>query len=329
MSELFGQQVIAVIWDFDKTLTYGYMQEPLFRRFGVDGNRFWSEVNGLAPFYLKQGLTRVSTDTLYLDHILQYVRNGTFAGLANADLRALGALIEFCPGVPEIFGHLRNIVIGDANYARHNISVEHYVVSTGLAQMIKGSLIAHEIEEIWACEFVEQIGAPGYLESAAENQLVLMELPKGNPVVGPIQGIGYHIDNTTKTRAIFEINKGVNKDASISVNDSIPEDERRVPFRQMIYIADGPSDVPVFSVLNKNGGRTYAVYDPASDASYRQAKSLNDQGRVNAFGSADYRLASETGRWLTTSVREIADEIASRRESQLAKTVGKPPNHLV
>lgn len=328
MTDLFADRVIAVIWDFDKTLTKEYMQEPLFRRYGVDADTFWAEVRGLAEFYLSQGLTRVSRDTLYLDHILQYVRNGTFAGLSNRVLRELGAEVEFVTGIPEIFDKLRDVVESDEQYSRHNIRVEHYIVSTGLAQMIKGSSIASHVEEIWACEFVEEIATPGYLEKAAASQLALLEISAGERRPRPIQGIGYHIDNTTKTRALFEINKGVNKDPRISVNDFMPEDRRRVPFSQMIYVADGPSDVPVFSVVKKGGGRSFAVYDEDRDGSYEQAKRLNDQGRVDAFGPCNYSHRSPAALWLVTSVREIADQVSRKREDELQSLVGKPPEHL-
>lgn len=328
MTDLFAEHVIAVIWDYDKTLTRSYMQEPLFRRYNVKADTFWAEVRGLAEFYLSQGLTRVSKDTLYLDHILQYVRKGTFAGLTNDTLRELGAEIEFVEGVPEIFQQLCDVAESDAQYSSHNIKVEHYIVSTGLAQMIKGSLVAGHVEDIWACEFVEQIATPGYLEKAASSQLALVETSAIERCAQPIQGIGYHIDNTTKTRALFEINKGVNKDGRISVNDFMPENQRRVPFRQMIYVADGPSDVPVFSVVKKGGGRTFAVYDENREGSYEQAKSLNDQERVDAFGPCNYSPKEPAARWLVTSVREIADQISRSREAQLESLVGKPPQHL-
>ena len=232
------------------------------------------------------------------------------------------------PGVPEIFPFLKDVIESDARFTKHGLSMEHYIVSTGLAQMIKGSVVAPHVDDIWACEFAETIANAGYLEKAADNTLALLEITPEERRSHPIQGIGYHIDNTTKTRALFEINKGVNKDSSISVNDKIKYKERRVPFEHMIYVADGPSDVPVFSVMNSNNGRTYAVYDPHIDNSYEQAKALNDQGRVQAFGEMDYQNHSVSTRWLVASVREIAEAMCREREVEIDKTVGKPPTHL-
>lgn len=87
---LFLQNVIAIVWDFDKTLIPGYMQEPLFRRYGIDATSFWDEVRALPDFYRRQSSELISPDSLYLNHILAYVRHGRFAGLSNAVLREVG-----------------------------------------------------------------------------------------------------------------------------------------------------------------------------------------------------------------------------------------------
>ena len=127
------------------------------------------------------------------------------------------------------------------------MTVEHYIVSTGLRQMVMGSKIANLVDGVWGCEFVDDVAEPGYLGKA----------PKlFGSTDATIRGIGYAIDNTTKTRALFEINKGTNKHADIDVNASLSPEDRRVPFQNMIYIADGPSDVPAFSIVNQYGGRT-------------------------------------------------------------------------
>lgn len=198
---LFSQNIIAIIWDFDKTLIPDYMQEPLFRRYGVDAATFWDEVNGLPDFHKRNGLALVSKDTLYLNHILTYVRSGTFKGLSNKLLRQLGAEIEFYAGLPDFFATLKRSVAENERYRRYDIEVEHYIVSTGLRQMILGSKIAPYVDEVWACEFVEKVPPPGYL-----GRLPDLSLPDKETIID----IGYVLDNTTKTRAVFEINKGTN-----------------------------------------------------------------------------------------------------------------------
>ncbi len=85
------QNIIALIWDFDKTLTHGYMQEPLFHEFNIEADQFWSEVNALESYYSNVnppgGPAKVGKDTVYLNHILTYVRTGKFEGLTNQKLK--------------------------------------------------------------------------------------------------------------------------------------------------------------------------------------------------------------------------------------------------
>lgn len=280
----FPQNVIAVIWDFDKTLVPGYMQKPLFARYGVSEEDFWLEVRGLAAYYGNLGNALVSDDTIYLSHILSYVREGKFKGLNNDVLRELGQELDFYPGVPEIFDRLKGKVAKSDRFQRHEISVENYVVSTGLRQIILGSEVAGTVDGVWACEFLEATAPPGY-----------RELPPPTPEEdAELADIAYAIDNTTKTRAVFEINKGVNKHREISVNQKMKEVDRRIPFANMIYIADGPSDVPVFSVLNSLGGQTLGVYGADSEKEFRQVADLLEEGRVQGMGPADYGAGTPT-----------------------------------
>jgi len=310
---LFNQNVIAVIWDFDKTLSPHYMQSPLFHAYGVDEGAFWGEVS-LLPAYYGRGGIRVQRDTCYLGHLLSYVRHGRFPGLSNARLRELGAEIEFYPGVVELFERLGGVVREGA-FADLDLRVEHYVVSTGLAELIRGSKIAPLLAGIWASEFIETPAGPG-------------DDLRGTPKPGEISQIAGFLDHTTKTRALFEINKGINRQSGVSVNDSIPEEERRVPFKNMIYVADGPSDVPSFSVVGKSGGLAYAVYDPASAEQFAQAVALLETGRVDGHGPADYRAGTGTDMWLRLHVRQIAERILRERKGTFARKVGPGPTFL-
>jgi hypothetical protein len=130
--DIFNQNVIAVIWDFDKTLIPEYMQAPLFRHFGADPGRFWREVNALPEYYKKTGVELISKDTIYLNHILTYVENGLFKGLNNQLLRELGKEIKFYPGIPEFLKQLNESVLKDKKFSANEIRVENYIVSTGL-----------------------------------------------------------------------------------------------------------------------------------------------------------------------------------------------------
>jgi hypothetical protein len=135
-------------------------------------------------------------------------------------------------------------------------------------------------------------------------------------------------DNTSKTRALFEINKGSNKNPAIAVNARMRPEDRRVPFGNMIYIADGPSDVPAFSVIRQNNGTAFAVYDDGDPISLEQADNLRREGRVDHFGPTDYRLGSPTERWLSLRVRQIAQGMIEQRRELLKKSVGRAPGHL-
>jgi hypothetical protein len=105
---LFLQDTVAVIWDFDRTLIPNYMQEPLFEFFKIDQAQFWKEVNQLPTYYRSAGLELISKDTLYLNHILTYVRRGKFQNLSNKLLQTLGREIKFFDGLPDFFKILQD-----------------------------------------------------------------------------------------------------------------------------------------------------------------------------------------------------------------------------
>jgi hypothetical protein len=318
MAVPFSQTVIAVVWDFDKTLIPGNMQAPLFAHFDVDERSFWQEVDALHDWYLAHGAGRVNDDSLYLNMILEYVAAGRMKGLDNALLRELGRDLVFHPGIPQFLRTLQQVVEDEPLYQRADIAVEHYVVSTGLRPMIEGSAVRPFVEDVWACEFIEAHHPPGFLGSE-QNQL----FPRRE-----ITRLAYAIDNTSKTRALFEINKGSNKRPEIHVNSLLPRALRRVPFENMIYIADGPSDVPAWSLVQSEGGRTLGVYQHGSRSQFEQISALQRDGRIQALAEADYRTDSTAWLWLTTEVRRIADRIVEEREAALRTALRPPARHL-
>lgn len=318
MSHTFStQNTIAIIWDFDKTLIPGYMQQPIFKKFEIDEPLFWAEVNAMAGRYKERGYT-VSGESVYLNHILTYARAGKMPGLNNAMLRELGAEIEFYEGLPDFFEELRAETRSKPEYTKHDLKLEHYIVSTGLAEMIRGSKIASHVDGIYGSEFIENPLEPGFLDQD--------EFPMKADAI--ISQIGTMIDNTTKTRALFEINKGVNKDENIDVNAKLDSEDRRIPFENMIYIADGPSDVPSFSVIRKFGGKAYAVYKPGNDEEFEQNDLLLQTNRIHAYGPARYSGDSNTSMWLRMHVNKICQRIVANRELYLSQRMAKPPRHL-
>jgi len=310
----FRQNVLAVVWDFDKTLISHYMQDPLFEAYGVEAKTFWDEVNALPALYQRQGVP-VNAETIYLNHLLAYVRTGRFAGLTNAKLRELGQKLTFFPGVEDLFRSTRALVEREP-YRSFDLKVEHYIVSTGLAEVIRGSLAAPYVETVWGCELLEATYLPG------PSGLLLAPEP------GCVTEIAATIDNTTKTRALFEISKGVNKHPEVSVNQKMPEHERRVPLSHMIYVADGPSDVPAFSVVKKGGGKTLAVYRAQDAASFNQARHLQEDQRVDHFAEADYRQGSNASMWILSNLQDAADRIVEAHRRALAEGQHGVPRHL-
>lgn len=308
---IYTQTIIAMIWDFDKTLIPSYSQSPLFKAFDVDETRFWAEVNSLKGLYSERSIT-VGEDTAYLLHMLTYVREGIFAGLTNARLRELGREIEMCPGIPEFLVSVQEMVKQDERFAKHGIEIDHFVVSTGIKPLIEGSPVGPVMRGIWANEFVDQPPLPNYLERG--------HIFEGE---GEIAQVGYMIDNTSKTRAIFEINKG----PDYPVNARVAQEDRRVPIRNMIYVADGPSDVPVFSVVQQYGGRSLGVYQGGETTNYEGVKQLEDDARVDSIAPADFREGQPAYLWLTTTVRQIATRICDERDRYFS-SVKAPAGHI-
>lgn len=297
---------IAIVWDFDKTLIDGYMQEPIFKEYGIDPVKFWKEVNSLPEKYMEEQSVKVNPETIYLNHFINYVKQGKMEGLNNEKLRELGKKLIFYKGIPEIFQEIDDMIRNEQKYKEYNIEVEHYIVSTGFKEMIEGSKIRKYITDIWGCELIEGLDK------------------SGGKIISEI---AYTIDNTSKTRALFEINKGTNFRKEIQVNSTIPEEKRRVQFKNMIYIADGPSDVPAFSVVNKNGGATFAVYRGGDIKSFRQAEKLREDGRVNMYAMANYSKNTTAYMWVTTKIKEFADRIREEERSKIIPS--PPPKHII
>lgn len=296
--------VIAVVWDFDKTLVDGYMQDPIFAEYGVNPRDFWDETNREVERLQGKGMW-VNPDTFYLNYFLRKIKDGSFKGLNNDRLEKLGDKIRFYPGVEEFFPALQSVINDNETFRTYEIKLEHYIVSTGFRRMIEGSRIKRYTKKIWGCELLE------------DNQGVPSE-------------IGYSIDNTTKTRAIFEISKGVGIEdrENIDVNTKMKEEDRRVHFVNMVYVADGPSDVPAFSLIRKYGGSTFGVYPKGNKEALKQIDRLSKDGRVQMYAEADYRKDSTAYLWLINTVETMANKIVSAKQEGLKKYGAGTPSHL-
>ena len=163
------------------------------------------------------------------------------------------------------------------------------------------------VEDIWGCE--------------------LLDLPDsdGNMVISEVI---YALDNTSKTRALFEINKGVGKRGGVEVNSKLPEQYRRVKFENMIYIADGPSDIPAFSLVNKGNGSTFAIYPKGDDKAFNQVEKMRKDGRINMYAEADYSKGTTAYMWICNKVKEYAERICATEKSKLERNTSAAPSHI-
>ena len=296
--------IIAVIWDFDRTLIDGHMQDPIFKDYGIDAAAFWNEVNAAPGEIARARGIRVNADTYYLNHFIRCAHDGTFPGLNNEKLRRMGQEQKFYPGVPEILRRTKELLASDDSYTEYGIQVEHYIVSTGFAETIRGTDLVPLVDGIWGCELLDDED-------------------------GVIGDIVYTIDNTTKTRAIFEINKGIGKLGEIDVNSKVPKELRRVQFENMIYIADGPSDVPAFSLIEQNGGSTFAIYPKGNMEAMKQVEQMRSDGRVDMYAEADYREGTTACMWITNKILELADRIRKREKGKVISSATPAPHHLI
>ena len=289
------QSTIALVFDYDQTLTPNYMQdEALFPAFGIEPKIFWRRCNDLVDdqgYDHELAYMKVLLDTLGMDRP------------TNARLRELGADLTFYPGLPEMFEQFGDGLLGREEQAM-GITLEYYILSSGLKEVIEGSRLRPYVRAIFGCEY-------------AEDESGRITFPKRV------------ISHTQKTQFLFRINKGL-LDLSQDVNDHMDDDLRPIPFTNMIYVGDGPTDIPCFNVIRKQGGQAIAVYNPADPtrAAFRKCYQLTAHtDRVRHIAPADYRAGSHLRLLLDEMVTEIAAKIVARRRAAFESGVVSAPKH--
>lgn len=263
---------VAIAYDFDGTLAPGNMQEHVFLpKLGLDPRAFWARANVLAEE--QQG-----------DPILTYMHrmlveaHAADIPMRREDWAAHGAGITLFPGVEDWFDRI------NAEGRARGLAVEHYVISSGLRELIEGTPIRRHFRAVFAS---------GFLYSAS------------GVAIAPAIAVNY----TTKTQYLFRINKdALDLADNTAVNAYRPPEARRVPFPNIIFIGDGDTDIPCFRMVKEQGGHSIAVHPEGDAGRAARTRRLIAEGRVHCAVPADYRKGAE----LERRVLAILDLLAAR-----------------
>ncbi|MBQ3967716.1 MAG: haloacid dehalogenase-like hydrolase [Lachnospiraceae bacterium] len=277
--------VIAMMYDFDKTLCTKNMQEYSFiPDMRLSPSEFWSKSNELAKKQKMDGILAYMWQM-----IIECKRNSK--SIHRSDFVAQGKKMEFYKGVEDWFKRINEF--GESQ----GVKIEHYIISSGLREIIEGCSIFKEFTDVFACEYLYD---------------------ENDTACWPKNVVNY----TTKTQFLFRINKGVmDLSDDKTLNDYTPEDERRVPFRNMIYIADGLTDVPCMKLVKVNGGYSIAVYQ---NRKKQEAEELLKDQRVTFIAPADYSEGSALDATVKDIITDMAikDKLVRQHIKQMEK-VGK------
>ena len=272
--------VVALMYDFDKTLCTKDMQEYTFiPSLEESAAVFWKETGELAR---KEKMDSILT---YMYLMIRKSRDRHLSITRDVFVNA-GRDIRLFPGVDTWFKRI------NAFGKKQGLEIEHYIISSGLKEIIEGCPVSREFKEIYACEF-------HYDENGTADW--------------PKMAVNY----TNKTQFLFRINKGildVSNDGDL--NAFVPEDERRIPFRNMIYIGDGMTDVPCMKLVKVNGGKSIAVYQKNDRSIVNRL--LTDM-RVDYIARADYRNGSDLEQKIRKIIVKISavDELVSEHEKEM------------
>ena len=280
---LFGQggfmsDVIALVFDFDDTLapdsTSGFLEH-----IGVDTAHFWSE--HVDPL-LATGWDPVPA---YLHAMIELSRTGQYGKIDQALLSNWGRTLPLHSGVETLFSRLRS----EVRAVQPQVQLEFYLISSGIGDVVRNTRIADEFTQIWASEFV-------YDETGG--------------IAFPKKIVSF----TDKTRYLFHVQKGIIGPAFESqpfeVNRKVSEDRLRVPFDQMVFVGDGYTDIPCFSLVRQAGGIAFGVWDPKHRDKRSRAWGFIEDGRVNNLNQARYDEDAELYQWLEEAAISLAKRIA-------------------
>lgn len=266
--EIEGRPVLAVCYDFDRTLSPENMQDGYIRAVDYDVDSFWEESNRLAGDHC------MDQNLAYMYKMLQSARGKEI--LNKERLKQYGGKVRLYDGIK---GWFRRI---NAYGEKRGILVEHYIISSGLREIIEGTAIAKDFTHIYASSFYyNEHGEPCW----------------------PAQVINY----TNKTQFLFRIEKGILDINDNAVNDHFAEGELRVPFRNIVYIGDSATDIPCMRLVNSLGGHSIGVYDSENTASKDTVRRMIRDERIRYYVPADYTKGSE----MDILIHRIIDKTAA------------------
>ena len=281
----FFQNTIAIVYDFDGTLSPQPMQEyTVLPKIGIEPRKFWQRVNDEARS------TESDPMLVYMRHIVEMLESRQ-VHVQRKDFASMAESIRYFPGVEKWFGRV------DA-YVKKNgagkIHIQHYLISAGQKEILEGVSIKKHFKRIYASEYhFDHHGRATF--------------PK------------ILVTDTMKTQFLFRINKG-RETITESINEHMPEGERPIPFSNIIYIGDGMTDVPSMALTKKNGGHTIAVFAPGEARSLETCRKLLDAGRVDFIAPADYGPRSKLSRRVERLLDSVIAGIAYANEVYDCKT---------
>ena len=275
----FDKKTIALVYDFDGTLSPRPMQEYSFLpQLGIAPADFWAETTRIAR-------EQQADPLITYMHLMYKMAREKGLRIDRDDLVRQGADVALFPGVEDWFGEIANYIGIRAEIA--GVEIRHYLVSSGLTEIIEGTAIRRYFHNVFASEY--------WFDA--------YELPFPKRV----------ITDTGKTQYLFRINKGI-EDLGESINAHMPEAARPIPFRNMIYFGDGETDVPSMALMRKSGGHAIAVHPEERGKGYDTCVELFRAGRVDFYAEADYRRGSDLFKRTCLLLDRILADIAVQEE---------------
>jgi phosphoglycolate phosphatase-like HAD superfamily hydrolase len=287
-----GPNRLAVVFDFDLTLSPCIMMDPVLKHWGLQPEDFWASCTAL-----QQGPQPFDLEHSYLYRLVQEGRQDPARRLNAATLRQWGAEVPLYPGLvdePGSPGLLR--ALKDAVPPG---TLELFIISGGLQPLVDGCLASHGLADyfnaVFACRMAEEDPGDG-----------------GAARLGfPMETVGF----TIKTQKLFSISKGSWKPGAPDVNSKVARGGLRVPFTNMLYLGDGHSDLAAFALLRQLNGTSIAVHHPGNAEAEAKARSYAvEQGRAHGWFEADYRAGSP----LRTAILNWARQVSRGEQPQLA-----------